>query len=168
MLMRITFGELRVLDFKSGSVVYQQAFPVGNIRAEVNSVAVAHDSSFAALGTQTQTTIVNLLNGQLGSRANGVTPLTFSWDGKLLAVDGTDNRGEVFNASTGRVIWSESVASRVTQGAVPNPAGSEVMLLVTGGGLNDLLVVGAGGTAHVVAKDVFPDQIAPCTNCSAF
>jgi outer membrane protein assembly factor BamB len=168
MLMRITFGELRVLDFKSGSVVFQQAFPVGNVRAEVNSVAVTHDGSFAALGTQTQTTIVNLLNGQLGSSANGVTPLAFSWDGKLLAVDGTDNRGEVLNASTGQVIWRESVTNRVTQGAVPNPAGSEVMLFVTGGGLNDLLVVGAGGTAHVVAKDVFPDQIAPCTNCSAF
>jgi outer membrane protein assembly factor BamB len=168
MLMRITFGELRVLDFKSGSVVFQQAFPVGNVRAEVNSVVVAHDGSLAALATQTQTTILNLSDGQIVGRTADETPLAFSWDGKLLALDASSNRGEVMKLSTGQVVWSDSVANRVTQGAVPNPAGSDVMLLVTGGGLNDLLVVSAGGTANVIAKDVFPDRLAPCTDCSAF
>lgn len=168
MLMRITFGEFRVIDFKTGSVTLQQAFPVGSPSTEVSSVAVSHDGSVAALAMQAQTTIVNLLNGQVVSRANGVTPLAFSWDGKLLAVDETGNRGGVLSPSTGQVVWSDSVANRVTQGAVPNPGGSDVMLFVTGGGLNDLLVVSAGGTARVIAKDVFPDQIAPCSNCSAF
>jgi hypothetical protein len=168
MLMRIAFGEMRVLDFKSGAVVFQQAFPTGNVRTEVSSIVVGHDGSLAALGAQTQTTIVNLRDGQTVSRIGGVTPLALSWDGKLLAVDAPSNRGEVLKLSTGQVVWSDSATNRVTQGAVPNPGGSDVMLLVTGGGLDDLLVVSAGGTADVIAKDVFPDQITPCTNCSAF
>src|SRR4029077_5847764 len=74
MQMRVTFGELRVLDFNSGSIVFQQAFPVGNVPAEVDSVVVTHDGSLAALATQTQTTILNLLDGQIAGRTSDVTP----------------------------------------------------------------------------------------------
>jgi hypothetical protein len=110
---------------------------------------------------------VNLLNGQIVSRASAVTPLAFSWDTKLLAVDQASNRGAVLSPSTGQVVWKESVADRVTQGAVPNPGGPDLMLFVTGGDLNDLLVVSPGGSSRIVAKDVFLDQISPCFDCSA-
>ena len=166
-LRRITFGELDVIDFNTGAVLLRQAFPIGNALTEVDSVSVSHDGSLAALGTQTQMTIVNLRTNQVVARAGDVTPLAFSWNGKLLVVVGSANRGQVLNASTAQIVWSDP-ATRVTQGAVPNPRGSEVMLFVTTGGLNDLLVVSADAKAIVVAADVFPDQIAPCSNCSAF
>jgi hypothetical protein len=107
------------------------------------------------------------LNGQIVSRASAVTPLAFSWDTKLLAVDQASNRGAVLSPSTGQVVWKEPVADRVTQGAVPNPGGPDLMLFVTGGDLNDLLVVSPSGSSRIVAKDVFLDQISPCFDCSA-
>jgi hypothetical protein len=167
MLRRVTFDELRVIDFQTGKVAFRQSTPIGKPATEVSSIVVSHDGSFAALGTQSQTTIVNLSNGQIVSRASAVIPLAFSWDTKLLAVFQASNRGAVLSPSTGQVVWKESVADRVTQGAVPKPGGSDLMLFVTGGDLDDLLVVSPGGSSRIVAKGVFPDQIAPCFDCSA-
>jgi hypothetical protein len=156
-----------VIDFQTGKVAFRQSMPIGKPATEVSSIVVSHDGSFAAFGTQSQTTIVNLMNGQIVSHATAVTPLAFSWDTKLLAVDQASHRGAVLSPSTGQVVWTESVSDRVTQGAVPNPAGPDLMLFVTGGDLNDLLVVSPGGSSRIVAKDVFLDQISPCFDCSA-
>lgn len=166
-LRNITFGELIVIDFKVGTVLHRQSFPLGIRSNEVQSLVVSHDGSLGAISTQAQTTIVKLLNSQVLARLSGVVPLAFSWDDQLLVVDGPKNRGEVLSVSTGQLVWSDSV-DRVTQGAVADPNGSQVMLFVTTGGLNDLLVVSATGNSKVIATNVFPAQVSPCSNCSAF
>ena len=85
--------------------------------------------------------------------------------------NGAANRGELIDVPTGQVVWIDPTAE-VTQGAASEPDGSDVMMFVTTGGLSDLVVVSAGtGTgvvARVIARNVLPDQVAPCFNCSAF
>jgi hypothetical protein len=182
-LRRITFGELDVVDFKTGAVLHRQAFPIGNRSTEVDWVAVSHDGSLAAMETgpkdslpsaasparrsTVETTVVNLLDDRVVIRVSDVTPFAFSWDGKLLVVVGSQYHGEILSVSTGAVVWSDPV-NRVTQGAVADPNSSDVMLSVTTGGLNDLLVVSADGKTNVIARNVFQAQIAPCASCSAF
>jgi len=164
---RITFGEIVIFDFKSGALLRRQTFAVGSPATEVNTVSVSHDGTVAALRTEAQTSIIRLLDGKVIARATGVTPLAFSWDNKLLVVEGSGNRGEVLQVLTGELLWRDST-SRVTQGAVADPRSSAVMLFVTSGGLNDLLVVAPDGSARVIATAVFPAQIAPCPDCTAF
>ena len=166
-MRRITFGEIVIFDFKSGALLRRQTFAVGSPATEVNTVSVSHDGTVAALRTEAQTSIIRLLDGKVIARATGVTPLAFSWDNKLLVVEGSGNRGEVLQVLTGELLWRDST-SRVTQGAVADPRSSAVMLFVTSGGLNDLLVVSPDGSARVIATAVFPAQIAPCPDCTAF
>lgn len=165
-LFNTTFGELIVIDFKTGAVLHRQSFPLGVRSTEVQSVVVSHDGSLGATSTQTQTTIVKLLNDQVVARVSGVVPLAFSWDDQLLIVDGPKNRGEIVSVSTGQLVWSDSV-DRVTQGAVADPGSSDVMLFATTGALSDLVVVSSSGHSSVIATEVFPDQIGPCFSCSA-
>ena len=166
-LRRVTFGELLVIDFKSGKVVHRQAFPAGVASTVITSVAVSHDGALAALGTQTQTTVVNLASGQVVARFRGVTPSAFSWDGTLLAVATNRNHGELLRTGTGQVVWSDPQANRFVQGVAPNPGGSDVMFLLTSGGLDDLFVVSASGATRTVAREVFVGQLVPCADCSA-
>lgn len=166
-LRRVTFGELLVIDFKSGNVLHRQAFPVGPASTVISSVAVSHDGALAALGTQTYTTVVNLASGQTVARFRGVTALAFSWDGTLLAVATNLNHGELLRPATGQVVWSDPQASRFAQGGAPNPEGSDVMFLLTTGSLDDLFVVAAGGATRIVARDVFVGELVPCADCSA-
>jgi hypothetical protein len=162
------FGELIVIDFKTGTVL--QRFPLGARGArltEVDAVVVSHDGSLGAIATQTQTTIVNLLNDQVVARVNSVVwpPLAFSWDDQLLVVGGGPKAlGELVSVSTGEVVWSDSV-DRMTQGAVADPRSSDVMLFVTTGGPTDLLVVSSSGQSKVIATKVFPDAAGPCLIC---
>lgn len=166
-LRNVTFGELIVIDFKTGSVLHRQSFPLGVRAMEVQSVIVSHDGSLGAISTQTQTTIVELLNDQVVARLSDMAwPLAFSWDDRLLVVDGPKNRGEILSISSGQVVWSDSV-DRVTQGAVADPHSSDVMLFVTTGGLTDLVVVSSTGRSKIIATGVFPDQVGPCFSCSA-
>lgn len=168
MLQRITFHDLRVIDFTSGKVLLEQTFPVGSISTEVNSVVVSHDASLAAIGTWAATTVINLSTGRPVSRTPGANALAFSWDGTELAATAFGYRGRLLRVLTGQVVWSDPEPGRVTQGAASNPLGSDVMFLVTGGELNDLLVVAPTGTQSVVAHNVFLDQLTPCFSCSAF
>jgi hypothetical protein len=163
----ITFGELDVIDFTSGSVLSRQQFPTGTPSAEVRSIAVSHDGSFAAVATQSQMRIYELADHKVVAQVFGLAPLAFSWDDQLIVAIRPTYHAQVLRVSTGQVVWSDPV-SRSTQGAVGNPGGSDVMLVTTGGRLYDLVVVSSTGSSKVIAADVLPDQIAPCTNCSAF
>jgi hypothetical protein len=165
----ITFGELRVIDLKTGTVAFSQAFPVGSRSSEVSWITVSHDGASAALHTENEMTIEDLTNGRVVRTMGSLVPSSFSWDGARLAVDGgpVKNRGEVIEVATGRVLWTDSIAGRVTQGAVAEPGAGELMLLVTSGDLNDLVVVSASGAYRTIAKNVFTAQVGPCPSCSA-
>jgi len=167
--LRVTVGDVIVIDFTSGSVLLRQTLPVGSASTQVNDVIVSHDGAFAALATSTQTTIIILANGRTVAQFSGVVPLAFSWDEKQLAVDGGpgETRGEVLSVPAGQVVWSDNSSGQVTQGAAADPASSNVMLFATTGGLSDLLVISASGTERTIATEVFPAQIAPCATCSA-
>ena len=164
---RIGFGEIDVIDFKTGHVLFRHDFSPG----EVDAMPISHDGLLAALGTQFRFTVVSLVDGHVVSQAPAATPLGFSWDDRLLVANGAANRGELIDVPTGQVVWIDPTAE-VTQGAASEPDGSDVMMFVTTGGLSDLVVVSAGtGTgvvARVIARNVLPDQVAPCFNCSAF
>lgn len=166
-LFNTTFGELIVIDFKMGTVLHRQSFPLGVRSTQVQSVIVSHDGSLGAISTQTETTIVKLLNDQVVARVSaGMWPLAFSWDDQLLVVAGPKNRGEILSVATGQVAWSDPV-DRVTQGAAADPRSSDVMLFATTGGLSDLVVVSSSGQSKVIATEVFPDQVGPCFSCSS-
>lgn len=164
----ITFGVVRVIDLKAGTVIFSQVLPLGNRSSEVRSIAVSHDGALAALQTEAGTRIVDLTTGTVVRTLDALAPLSFSWDDARLAVSAAPNRGEVIDIATGDPLWTDPVASRVTQGAVANPGDGELMLWVTSGGLNDLVVVSARGTDHAIARNVFTAQVGPCPNCSAF
>ena len=166
----ITYGELRVFDLKTGTVAFSQAFPVGSRSSEVSWVAVSHDGALAALQTETGTRIVDLSSGRVVRTLDKLVPWSFSWDDARLAVGGgpIQSRGEIVNISTGELLWTDSVAGRVTQGAIAEPGAGDLMLFTTSGGLSDLVVVSAGGADRVIARNVFPAQVAPCPSCSAF
>lgn len=164
---RTTFGELLVIDFKSGKVLRRQGFPSRGASV-VSSVVVSHDGSLAALSTQSTTTVVNLKSGRTVAHFRNVNPLTFSWEGTLLAVQTRINRGELVSPATGHVVWSDTEAGRVTQGAAPNPGGSDVMFMVTSGDFDDMLAVAPSGATRIVARDVFLGPLVPCADCSAF
>jgi hypothetical protein len=169
MQLVITFGNLRVIDLKTGTVAFSQVFPVGRRSSEVSSITVSHDGAFAALQTENELTIEDLTNGRVMSTMGALVPLSFSWDGARLAVDGggSTNRGEIVEGATGRVLWTDPVAGRVTQGAVAEPDAAEFMLFVTTGELTDLVVVSANGAHRNIANNVFPAQVGPCPSCSA-
>ncbi len=114
-------------------------------------------------------TIEDLTDGRVVRTMGSLVPSSFSWDGARLAVDGgpVKNRGEVIEVATGRVLWTDSIAGRVTQGAVAEPGAGELMLLVTTGELNDLVVVSASGAYRTIAKNVFTAVVGPCPSCSA-
>ncbi len=167
----ITFGELRVIDLKTGTVTFRQAFRVGSRSSEVSWVTVSHDGVSAALETENEVTIEDLTNGRVVHTMSAVAPLSFSWDGARLAVSGggATNHGEIIEVATGRVLWTDSVAGRVIQGAVAEPGAGELMLFVTTGELTDLVVVSASGANRgTIAKNVFTAQVGPCPSCSAF
>jgi hypothetical protein len=166
-LHRTTFGELLVIDFTNGKVLRRQSFPSRGASV-VTTVVVSHDGSLAALATQSTTTVVNLKSGQTVAHFRNVIPLTFSWDGSLLAGQTNTNQGELVSSATGHVVWRDTEAGRVTQSAAPNPGGSEVMFLVTRGELDDLLVVAPSGATRIVARDAFLGSLVPCADCSAF
>jgi hypothetical protein len=42
------------------------------------------------------------------------------------------------------------------------------MFLVTGGELDDMLVVTPSGATRIVARDVFLGELVPCADCSAY
>jgi hypothetical protein len=165
----ITFGALRVIDLKTGTVAFSQAFPVSNRSSEVNWIVVSHDGAFAALQTETETRIVDLTSGRVVLTMDSLVPWSFSWDDARLAVGAgpIQSRGEVVDISNGHLLWTDSVAGRVTQGAVAEPGAGDLMLFVTTGEFTDLVVVTASGAYRTIAKNVFPVQIGPCPNCSA-
>lgn len=166
----ITFGDLRVIDLKTGTVAFSQTFPAGGRSSEVSWIIVSHDGAYAALQTENELTIEDLTNGRVVRTMDSLAPWSFSWDGTRLAVDGgpVKNRGEIIEVATGRVLWTDSVPGRVTQGAVAEPGGAaELMLFVTTGEFNDLVVVSASGAYRMIAKNVFTAQIGPCPSCSA-
>lgn len=165
----ITFGELRVIDLKTGAVVFSQALAVGSRFSKVSWVAVSHDGTVAALQTQAGTRIVDLTSGRVVRTLDALVPWSFSWDNARLAADGgpTQNRGEIVNISTGQLLWTDSVVGRVTQGAIAKPGASDLMLFTTSGGFTDLVVVSASGAGHTIARGVFPAQVGPCPSCSA-
>ena len=166
----ITFGELRVIDLKTGTVAFSQAFPLGSRSTEVGWVAVSHDGVFAAMQTENEMTIEDLTNGRVVRTMGALVPWSFSWDGARLAVDGggVTNRGEIIEVATGQVLWTDSVPGRVTQGALAEPGAGELMLFVTTGELTDLVVVSASGAYRgTIAKNVFTAQVGPCPSCSA-
>ncbi len=169
MQLVITFGDLRVIDLKTGAIAFSQAFPIGSRSSEVSWIAVSHDGAVAALQTQGGTRIVDLTSGRVLRTIDAVVPWSFSWDNARLAADGgpSHNRGEVVDTSTGRLLWTDSVAGRVTQGAMAEPGVGDLMLFTTSGGLSDLVVVSAGGAYRTIAKNVFPAQVGPCPSCSA-
>lgn len=169
MQLLISFGELRVIDLKTGAVAFSQAFPVGSPSSDVRWVAVSHDGAIAALQTDAGTRIVDLTSGLVVRTIDALVPWSFSWDNARLAADGgpNQNRGEIVNISTGQLLWTDSVAGRVTQGAIAEPGASDLMLFTTSGGLSDLVVVSAGGADHAIARNVFPAQVGPCPSCSA-
>jgi hypothetical protein len=167
----ITFGELRVIDLKTGTVSFSRAFPVRSRASAVSVVSVSHDGAYAALQTETETSIVDLASGRVVRTLDAFRPSAFSWDDARIAVDagpGRD-RGEVVDIATGRVLWIDPDVGRVTQSAIGDPGGGEeLMLLVTTGQLNDLVVVTASGADRTVATNVFTAQVGPCPSCSAF
>jgi hypothetical protein len=169
MQLVITFGNLRVIDLKTGTVAFSQVFSVGRRSSEVSSITVSHDGAFAALQTENELTIEDLTNGRVISTMGALVPLSFSWDGARLAVDGGGgtNRAEIVEAATGRVSWRDPVVGRVTQGAVAEPEAGELMLFVTTGELTDLVVVSSNGAYRTIANNVFPAQVGPCPSCSA-
>jgi hypothetical protein len=165
----ITFGDLRVIDLDTGAVTFSQAFPIGSRFSEVSWVAVSHDAAVAALQTQAGTKIVNLTSGRVMRTFDVLVPWSFSWDHARLAADGgpTRNSGEIVDISTGQLLWTDSVAGRVTQGAIAEPGRSDLMLFTTSGGLSDLVVVAAGGAFRTIATNVFTAQVGPCPTCGA-
>ncbi len=169
MMRVVTFGELRVIDLKTGSVAFSQAFPVGSRSSEVSWIAVSHDGAFAAMQTERSTRVVDLTDGHVVRTMDPLVPWSFSWDGARLAVGAgsTQSRGEVVDIATGRVVWTDSVTGRVTQGAIPKPGSGEMMFFVTSGELSDLVVVSASGADRAIVKDVFPAQVGPCPSCSS-
>src|SRR5260370_4829733 len=167
-MMRITFCMLSVMDFSTGTVRFDRRFPIQDPSNQVSAVIVSHDGALAAIATPMQTTVLSLTDGALVYHTTGLTPTAFSWDSKQLAAETLGNRGEVLSLTTGEAVWRDAVTNRVAQGAVPDPAGSDLMLFETTGGLNDLLVVSPAGVERTIAKGVFPSQVAPCSNCSAF
>jgi hypothetical protein len=165
-LRKVTFGELLVIDFKSGNVVFRRVFPTADPSTEISSMAVSRDGSLAALGTKSGTSVINLFGGQVVSQAQGVVPAVFSWDGRQLAA-AAGLQSELLNSDTGQIAWADSEPNRVMQTAAPNPAGSEVMFLVTYGESDDMLVVGKNGTTRLIARGVFVGPLVACTECSA-
>ena len=165
----ITFGELRVIDFRTGTIAFTQAFPVSSRSSEVSWVAVSHDGGFAALQTESGTTIVDLSSGRVLRTMDSLVPWSFSWDdARLAATEGANqNKGEVVDIATGHLVWADSVTGRATQGAIAKPAAGDLMLFMTTGDLNDLVVVSPSGAYRTVAKNVFPAQVGPCPSCSA-
>jgi len=165
----ITFGELRVIDLKTGTVAFSEAFPLGSRSSEVNWVAVSHDGAFAALQTETATRIVDLTTGRVVRTMDALVPWSFSWDDTRLALGAgpTQKRGEVVDISNGHLLWTDSVTERVTQGAIAEPGAGELMLFVTSGELTDLVVVSASGAYRTIEKNVFTAQVGPCPSCSA-
>jgi len=167
----ITFGDLRVIDFRTGAVAFSEAFPTGNRSSEVSWVAVSHDGAFAALETETSTRIVDLTSGRVVRTMEPLVPWSFSWDDARLAAGAggpSQSSGEVVDIATGRILWADSVAGRVTQGAIAEPGAGHLMFFVTTGELNDLVVVSPSGAHRTVAKNVFTAQVGPCPSCSAF
>jgi hypothetical protein len=164
----ITFGELRVIDLKTGTVAFSQAFPVGRRSSEVSWITVSHDGASAALQTENEMTIEDLTNGRVVRTMGSLVPSSFSWDGARLAVDAgpVKNRGEIIEVATGRVVWTDSVPGRVTQGALAAPGAGELMLFVTSGEFTDLVVVSASGASRTIAKNVFTAEVGPCPSCS--
>ena len=132
-------------------------------------IAVSHDGAYAALQTQTETRIVDLTGGRVVLTMDSLVPWAFSWDDARLAVSAgpIGNRGEVVDISNGHLLWTDSVAERVTQDAVAEPGTGALMLYVTTGEFTDLVVVTASGASRTIAKNVFPAQIGPCPSCSA-
>jgi hypothetical protein len=161
---QVTFGQLIVIDLTTGAA---QTSPIGSFSPAVTSLAVSHDGAESALATSTQTMILNLLTGAYTRLVPSLTPLAFSWDGSMLVGATSSNRGAAVNVSTGQMIWSENEPQRITQGAIPDPAGGGLMLVTTTGGLNDLVVISPTGAERTIAKAVFPAQVAPCYICSA-
>jgi hypothetical protein len=165
----ITFGDLRVIDLKTATVDFSQAFPVGSRSSEVSWIAVSHDGASAALQTETEMRIVDLTSGRVVRTMDALVPWSFSWDDTRLAVGAgpIQNRGGVVDISNGHLLWTDSVAGRVTQGAVAEPGAGELMLFVTSGEFTDLVIVTASGAYRTIAKNVFPAQVGPCPSCSA-
>src|SRR5438132_804709 len=115
---RIGFGEIDVIDFKTGHVLFRHDFSPG----EVDAMPISHDGLLAALGTQFRFTVVSLVDGHVVSQAPAATPLGFSWDDRLLVANGAANRGELIDVPTGQVVWIDPTAE-VTQGAASEPDG---------------------------------------------
>src|SRR5216683_3850763 len=76
----ITFGDLRVIDLKTGAVAFYQAFPVGNRSSEVSWIAVSQNGASAALQTETATRIVDLTSRRVLLTMGARVPWAFSWD----------------------------------------------------------------------------------------
>src|SRR5260370_1529399 len=108
-------------------------------------------------------TVLSLTDGAVVYHTTGLTPTAFSWDDKQLAAETLGNRGEVLSLTTGEAVWRDAVTNRVAQGAVPDPAGSDLMLFETTGGLNDLLVMSPAGVEPAIYQGGFP---APGSLCS--
>jgi hypothetical protein len=168
--MVVAFGDLRVLDLRTGAVAFTETLAVGKPSSEVSRIAVSHDGAFAALETATETSIVDLAGGRVVRTLGAVAPSSFSWDDARLAVDAgpTESTGQVIDIATGHVVWIDSVAGRVTQGAMGEPGANDLMLFVTSGQLDDLLVISPNGADHTIATNVFTAQVGPCPDCSAF
>ena len=164
----IRFGELRVFDLKTGAIMFSQAFPIGTRSSEVSWIAVSHDGASAALLTATETRVVDLTTGRVVRTMDPVVPWSFSWDDARLAVGSgpIQSRGEVVDISNGHVLWTDSIAERVTQGTLAEPGAGELMLFGTSGELTDLVVVLASGAYRTIAKNVFTAQVGPCPSCS--
>ena len=139
--MRVTiFGDLTVFDFKTGVVGVNQTYPIVQGPDTVSWIEVSRDGMRAALETATETRIVDLTTGQVASRTTMAMPLAFSWDDARLAVV-PRLRGEIVDVKTGTVLWTDPIASRVTQWAIAQPRGQDLMLITTFGAWNDLIAV---------------------------
>jgi hypothetical protein len=165
-LLLTVFSELQVINFTTGQLELSHTFPTGIRSIEVSSVAVTHDGSRAAFGSRKGATVLDLATGEAITTLQSVLPVAFSWDGSLLAV-AVGIQAEVLNSSTGQKRWTDSQPDRAFQGAAPRPHGSDVVLMVTTGGLDDLLVVHVDGSTRIIARNAFVDQFTACAGCGA-
>lgn len=163
----ISFGELKVIDFTGGAIEFDRSFPTSP-PGQVTAVAASHDGLYAAITDDLQTAIIKLPSGQVVGHLRALTPMAFSWDGTRLAAIDTHGRGQTLEMPAGQVTWSDPTLNGTTQFAIPDPKGPDLMVLQTTGGFDNLLVISASGVSRMVTSGVFPDQLGPCSNCSAF
>lgn len=164
--MRVSiFGDLTEFDFKTGRVGINQTYPIVQGPDTVSWIEVSRDGMHAALETATETRILDLSTGGVVSKMASAEPLAFSWDGARLAVV-PRLTGEIVDVKTGAVMWTDAVAGRVTQWAIPQPRGQDLMLITTFGSGNDLIAVTPSGATRTVATNAFMAQVGECTSCS--